>query len=286
VTLANSGEVERGHAQNKVTGIEGGSLQLARGDTRGGDFGLMKFDVMHASGRGLTEGFTFLRSDALWFCHDPETHELRAPLVSLLGPCAPGEWLGIGASIGEAVHDGGTGRTALRPFSLAAVFNPLGNGQSASYDAVRLLLHVGGEVEHIWTEGDGGQTHPRTGASLSFLLRTPSRNIELRGSAGYRLDPTTPRDGVFESDLRLAYNFLLGGVSVPRAPGVAAGVEKVHEPLYPWGFASLGLEGSYSYWARPENAYPEITAPFVSTEYPHTWQLLVTGTLGIQRLTF
>ncbi|WP_394827704.1 DUF4056 domain-containing protein [Pendulispora albinea] len=255
-------------------GAGGGSLTIVRGDTRGGDFGVLRLDMLHAPARGLMAGAAFFQADALWFCHDPETRELRAPLVSLLGPCAPGEWLGIGGAIGEALHDGGTGRTALRPIRLAGVVNPLGNGQSASYDAARLLLHVGGEVEHIWSEGLGSRTIPRTGASLSFLLRTPARRVELRGAAGYRLHPGTPRDGVFESDLRLAYHFLVGAAPTDQARSG------------PWGFASVGLEGSYSYWARPENAYPEIAAPFVSTSSPGTWQALVTATLGLQKLAF
>ena len=75
----------------------------------------MRFDVNHTPERGLIGAFALFRSDAVYFCHDPETHALRAPLISLLGPCAAGEWLGLGGSIGEAFHDGRTGRTALRP---------------------------------------------------------------------------------------------------------------------------------------------------------------------------
>ncbi len=272
--LSAAGGAQR--SADTTTGVEGGALQLVRGDTRGGDFELLKLGVLHSPSRGLMAGLSFFRSDALWFCHDPETRELRAPLLSLLGPCAPGEWLGLGGSLGEAIHDGRTGRTALRPISLAAVLNPLGNGQSASYDSARLLLHAGGEVEHVWSVDRGGRTIPRTGGSVSLLLRTPAEYFELRGAAGYRLDPAQPKDHVFESDLSVAYNFLLGGTSV-RGP---------YGRIDPWGLATLALEGSYTYWAVPENAYPELAAPFVSTEHPGTWQLLVTGTLGFEGLSF
>jgi hypothetical protein len=262
-----------GHATN---GVAAGALQLVRGDTRGGDFGLMKIAVMHAPDRGLMATFAFFRADALWFCHEPETREVRAPLVSLLGPCASGEWFGIGGSIGEAIHDGKTGRTALRPIALSAVLNPLGNGQSANYDAVRLLLHVGGGVEHVWTEDGGGRTIPRTGGNLSFLLRTASGNLGLHGAAGYRLDPAAPSDTAFESNLALGYDFLVGARNVA---GTSARMD-------PFGVVALELEGSYSYWTRPENAFPEIVAPFVSTEHRGSWQLLVTATLGLEGLSF
>ncbi|HEX3851588.1 MAG TPA: DUF4056 domain-containing protein, partial [Polyangiaceae bacterium] len=267
-----------GAARNldRATGVEGGALELVRGDTRGGDFELLKLAVLHSPSRGLMAGIGFFRSEALWFCHDPESRQLRAPLLSLLGPCAPGEWLGISGSLGEAIHDGRTGRTALRPVSLAAVLNPLRNGQSASYDTTRLLLHAGGAVEHVWSVDRGGRTIPRTGGSLSLLLRTPSEYLELRAAAGYRLNPAEPKDHVFESDLTGAYNFLLGGTHV----------EGPYGRIDPWGLATLALEGSYSYWARPENAYPEIAPPFVSVEHAGTWQLLVTGTLGFEGLSF
>jgi len=266
----------QGNGDGGVHGAGGGGLEIVRGDTRGGDFGLLKLDVMHAPTHGLMGGFTFFQADALWFCHDPETRELRPPLVSLLGPCAPGEWFGLGGAIGEAILDGEGGRSALRPIRLAGVLNPLGNGQSASYDAVRLLFHFGGSVEHLWSEDLAGRTIPRTGGSASLLLRSPSRQVELRGAAGYRLDPAKPRDGVFESDVRLSYNFIVGHSHRAGRPG----------ELVPFGLGSVGLRGSYSYWARPENAFPEIAAPFVSIDQPGTWQLLLTATLGLQKLTF
>jgi Protein of unknown function (DUF4056) len=258
------------------TGVGGGRLVMFRGDTRGGDFGLMQLDVMHTSARGLMGGVSFFRSEAMWLCHDPETNRVRAPLLSLLGPCAAGEWLGLSGALGEGLHDGATGRTALRPIRLGAVLNPLANGQSSSYDAIRLLFHVAGEVEHVWSEAGGGRTLPRAGPSLTFLARTPWRRLEARAAAGYRLDVAEPRDGVFESNLRFSYYFLLGGTPV-------AGAE---ERLDPWAIGALGVDGSYSYWARPENAYPEIAAPFVSTDHPGTWQLLVTATIGLESLTF
>jgi hypothetical protein len=260
----------------QTTGVASGGLQVVRGDSRGGDFGLMKLDVLHTPSRGLMTGLGFFRADAVWFCHDPETGGVRAPLLSLLGPCAGGEWLGVGGSLGEALHDGRTGRTALRPISLAAVLNPLGNGQSPSYDSQRLLLRSGAEVEHIWSAQRGGRTLPRALATLSWLLRTPSQHFELRGALGYRLDLAEVRDDVFESDLRLGYNFLLGGTA---ATGARARSD-------PWGLATLAVEGCYTYWARPENAYPEITAPFVSTDRAGTWQLLMTASLGFEGLSF
>jgi hypothetical protein len=260
----------------KPSGVGGGGLQIVRGDTRGGDFGLMQMAVLHTPSRGLMADLSFFRAEALWFCHDPETNSLHAPLVSLLGPCAPGEWLGLGGSLGEAVHDGGTGRTVLRPISLAAVLNPLANGESPSYDKTRLLVHGGGEVEHVWSSDRGGRTLPRVATGLSFLLRTPAQHWELHGAVGYRLDPGIPKDAVFESDLSFGYNFLLGGTSVPGRYG----------RLDPWGLASIALDGCYSYWTRPENAYPEVVAPFVSTEHRQTWQLLLAAKLGFESLSF
>ncbi len=269
-----------GHGSgDDTTGVGGGHVLLLRGDTRGGDFAILRMDAMHSAERGTMAGVSFFRSDALWFCHDPETGGIRPPLVSLLGPCGPGEWLGMSGALGEALHDGGTGRTALRPVALSGVLNPLRNGQSASYDARRLLLHVGGEVEHIWTEEGGARTLPRATSSLSFLLRNASRHLEARGDVGYRLDVAKPRDGVFESDLKLAYNFLLGGRTVTTS-------RDHQERLDPWALASIGVEGSYSYFARPANAYPEIAAPYVSTDRPGAYQVLLTGTIGLEALSF
>jgi hypothetical protein len=257
-------------------GVLGASLVGIRGDTRGGDFAVLRFDASHTARRGLVAGFSLLRSDALFFCRDPETRRLRAPLLSLLGPCAGGEWVGLGASIAEAFHDGRTGRTAIRPIAAYGVLDALGNGQSPSYDGIRLLLRGGGAVEHVWTESEGGVTIPRAGGNLIVLARTPGRAFELRGGAGYRLDPTTPRDAAFESHLALRWYFVLGGArSAPLADAVD-----------PWGVGSLGLEGAYSFWTRPAHSFADTTAPFVSADQPATWQLLVTTTLGFEGLTF
>jgi hypothetical protein len=257
-------------------GAVGGGLVGIRGDTRGGDFSVVRLDVNHGAERGLSAGFALLRSDAVYFCRDPDSHALRAPLLSLLGPCVGGEWFGIGGSIGEAFHDGRTGRTAMRPVSLYGVLDALGNGQSQSYDGVRLLLRGGGAVEHVWTELEGPTTIPRAGGNAIVLVRTPGRSLEAYGGAGYRLDPTAPRDAAFESNLALRWYFLLGG---NRSVRLADGVD-------PWGVGSLGLEGGYSFWTRPAHSYAELAAPFVSAEHSGTWQLLVTATLGFEGLTF
>jgi len=257
-------------------GVGGGSLVAVRGDTRGGDFSLMHFGVGHAAERGLIGSFALIKADTVFFCHDPETHALRVPLLSLLGPCSPGEWLGVGGSIGEGFHDGDTGRTALRPISAYGVLDVLGNGQSASYDGLRLLLRGGAAVEHVWTAAAGGTTIPRAASSALFLARTPGRSLEATAAAGYRLDMTTPRDAAFESDVTLRWYFLLGGN--PSA--------KLNEGVDPWGVASLGLDGSYSFWTRPAHSYADLTAPFVSAVQSGTWQLLLTATLGFEGLVY
>lgn len=257
-------------------GVVGGSLLPLHGDTRGGDFALMRLDVNHTSERGLSAGVAFFRSDALYFCHDRERGTLRAPLLTLLGPCARGEWLGIGGSIAEAFHDGRSGRTALRPVSLHGVLDAFGNGQSPSYDGLRLLLRAGGAVEHVWTEGEGGVTIPRASANAMFLARTVGRSLELRGATGYRLDPAAPHDAAFESTVAVRWYFLLGGDR--SAPAVDA--------VDPWGVGSLGIEGSHSFFTRPAHSYADIALPFVSAEQSGTWQLLFTVTVGFEGLTF
>jgi hypothetical protein len=235
----------------------------------------VRFDVSHTAERGPIAGFSLLRSDALYFCRDPETRRLRAPLLSLLGPCARGEWLGIGGSLGEAFHDGKTGRTALRPDGVYGVLDALGNGQSPSYDGLRLLVRAGGAVEHVWTQLEGGATMPRAGGNAVFLARTPNRSLEAYAAAGYRLDPSTPRDAAFESNASLRWYFLLGG---NRSARLADGID-------PWGVGSLGVEGGYSYWSRPQHSYADVATPFVSAERSGTWQLLLTVTLGFEGLT-
>ena len=267
--------------RGKPSGAVGGGLQIVRGDSRGGDFGLMQVAVLHSESRGLMAGLSFFHSQALWFCHDPETAGLRAPLVSLLGPCAPSAmWLGLLVRRLKQVGEPSPAATACRyacPISLAAVLNPLANVLNRrSYDKARLLLHGGGEVEHVWSSDRGARTLPRVATGLSFLLRTPAQHWELHGATAYRLDPGIPKDAVFESDLSFGYNFLLGGTSFPGRYG----------RLDPWGLASLALEGCYSYWTRPENAYPEVVAPFVSTEHRQTWQLLLAAKLGFESLSF
>lgn len=257
-------------------GSGGGSVTIVRADTRGGDFSLLPFEVLHSSERGLVVALALLRTEALYFCRDPDRHAVGPPLVSMLGPCTPHEWLGVGGSLAEALHDGATGRTAVRPISVAAVINPLANGQAPSYDALRLLVRPEAAVEHVWTADSGGTTIPRAGGTLSLQVRTLGMHLEARGAAGYHLDPLEPRDASFESNVRLRYYFLAGGSTV--APSV--------ERIEPWGVASLGVEGSYAYWARPEHAYPEIAAPFVSALVPTSWQLLATATLGFEDLTF
>ena len=257
-------------------GVFGGSILPLHGDTRGGDFAMMRLDVNHTSERGISTGVAFFRTDALYFCHDRETGALRAPLLSVLGPCARGEWLGIGGAIGEAFHDGRTGRTALRPLSLYGVLDAFGNGQSPSYDGLRLLLRAGGAMEHIWTDSEGGVTIPRASANVLFLARTPGRSLEAHAATGYRVDPTMTHDAAFESNAGFRWYFLLGGDRTANLP----------DAIDPWGVGSLGLEGGYSYWTRPLHSYADIAAPFVSAEHSGTWQVLVTATLGFEGLTF
>jgi hypothetical protein len=156
------------------------------------------------------------------------------------------------------------------------VLDVFGNGQSPSYDGLRLLVRGGGAIEHVWSELEGGVTIPRTGGNALFLARTPGRSVEVYGATGYRLDPTTPRDAAFESKVGLRWYFLLGG---NRAATLADGVD-------PWGVGSLGLEGSHSFWTRPAHSYAELASPFVSAEQSVTWQVLVTATLGFEGLTF
>jgi hypothetical protein len=256
--------------------VLGGSLAALVGDTRGGDFGFARFDVQHTSERGLIAGFSLFRSDAAYFCRDPDMGTYRPPFVSLLGPCTRGEWIGIGGSLGEGFHDGGTGRTALRPISAYAVLNPLGNGQSPSYERVRLLVRGGGAVEHVWTELEGGVTVPRVGGGVVLLARTMGSRLEARGTVDCGVDPAVPQDTAFQSSAALRWNFLLGGTATE---GPVDGVD-------PWGVASIGLAGGYSYWGRPLHAFPDITTPFVSDERTGTWQLLLTGTLGFEGLSF
>jgi len=263
-------------AGDRFRGVGGGALTAVHGDTRGGDFGFARFGLGYTSERGLVSSFSLFRSDALYFCRDPETKSVRPPLVSLLGPCSPGEWLGFGGAVGEGFHDGSTGRTAVRPVALHGVLNLLGNGQAASYDRVRLLVRGGGAVEHVWTAQEGGVTLPRLAGGALLLARAASGHIEARGAAGYRIDPTRTRDTAFESAAALRWYFLLGGHESAKA---ADGVD-------PWGVASLGVVGSYSYWTRPAHAYPDLAPAWVSATRSDTWQVLLTATLGFEGLTF
>lgn len=257
-------------------GAGGGSLVGVLGDTRGGDFAALRFDVNHTRERGVIAGFSLYRSDAVYFCHDAETKKLRAPLVSLLGPCAPGEWLGLGATIAEAFHDGRTGRTAIRPIGVYGVLNVLGNGQSPSYDGLRVLLRGGASFEHVWTEVERATSIPRTGGGVVIVTRTPKRWFEARGMATYRIDPSATHDVAFESRVGLRWYFLLGGRD---AAGRADGID-------PWGVGSLGLESGYSHFTRPLHAFPDGGLPLVATDRQGTWQLLLTATLGFEGLTF
>ena len=257
-------------------GAFGGSFVGVLGDTRGGDFTLLRFDANHTGERGLVAGIGLFRSDAVYFCHDPETKKRRAPLVSLLGPCSPGEWFGVGGSFAEALHDGRSGRTAIRPIGGYGVLNLLGNGQSPTYDGFRLLLRGGAAVEHVWTQAERARTIPRTGGSLVVLARTPQRTFEVRGMASYRLDPTSPKDAAFESRAGFRWYFVLGG----RPP------ERHKDGEDPWGVGSLGVESGYSHWTRPLHAFPDGGLPFVATNREGTWQVLVTATLGFEGLTF
>lgn len=257
-------------------GAAGGSIVGVLGDTRGGDFSLLRFDANHTIERGLIAGVGLFRSDAVYFCHDPETKRRHAPLVSLLGPCSSGEWLGLGGSFAEAFHDGRTGRTAIRPIGAYGVLNLLGNGQSPTYDGFRILLRAGASFEHVWTQAERAKTIPRTGGNLVLLARTAQRTFEVRGMAGYRVDPSSPKDGSFESRAAFRWYLVLGG----KPP------EGRKDGEDPWGVGSLGLESGYSHWSRPLHAFPDGGLPFVATDREGTWQVVVTATLGFEGLTF
>ncbi len=94
--------------------------------------------------------------------------------------------------------------------------------------------------------------------------------------AGYRIDPSSPKDAAFESRAAFRWYFVLGG----KAP------EGHKDGEDPWGVGSLGLESGYSHWTRPLHAFPDGGLPFVATDREGTWQVVVTATLGFEGLTF
>lgn len=280
--LEGMGGVFADPAEHGAKGIGGGSLTAIVGDTRGGDFHFASFGVGNTDERGIVSSFALFRADAVYFCHDPETSKLRAPFVSLLGPCSPGEILGIGGNVGEAFHDGRTGRTALRPVALHGVLNVLGNGQSASYDRVRFLLRGGGAVEHVWSTRENGLTIPRVGGKAVVMARSPGGRIEARGMTEYRIDPSTPDDAALESSATLRFYFLLGGKETRSRGGEPRPVDGID----PWGIGSVGVTSGFSWWSRPLHAFPDPSIPFVSTERKESFQLLLTATLGFEGLSF
>lgn len=274
--LSGSGGVFADPAEHGAKGIGGGSLTAFVGDTRGGDFSFARFDIGNTDERGIVAGFSLLRADAVYFCRDPETHKVRPPFVSLLGPCSPGEIFGIGGNVAEGFHDGSTGRTALRPVALYGVFNVLGNGHSASYDRVRFLLRGGGAVEHVWSTAENGKTIPRVGGKAIVMARTAGGRIEARGMSEYRVDPGDTGDVALESSASLRWYFLLGG---HETKGPIDGID-------PWGIGSLGVTSGFSWWTRPVHAFPDASIPFVSSERRASFQLLLTATLGFEGLSF
>lgn len=274
--LEGMGGVFADPAEHSAKGIGGGSLTAVVGDTRGGDFHFANFNVGNTDERGIVSGFSLFRADAVYFCHDPETNKLRPPFVSLLGPCSPGEILGIGGNVGEAFHDGRTGRTALRPVALHGVLNVLGNGQSASYDRVRFLVRGGGAVEHVWSTQEKGLTIPRVGGKAIVMARSAGGRVEAKGMTEYRIDPATPDDAALESSATLRWYFLLGG---KETKGPIDGID-------PWGIGSVGVTSGFSWWSRPLHAFPDPSIPFVSTERKQSFQLLLTATLGFEGLSF
>ena len=274
--LSGSGGAFADPAEHGAKGIGGGGLTGVVGDTRGGDFAFARFDVGNTDERGIVAGFSLMRADAVYFCHDPETNKLRPPFLSLLGPCAPGEILGIGGNVAEGFHDGRTGRTALRPVALYGVLNVLGNGQSASYDRVRFLLRGGGAVEHVWSTAENGKTIPRVGGKAIVMGRAFGGRLEARGMSEYRIDPAHAEDVALESSASLRWWFLLGG---HETKGPIDGID-------PWGIGSLGVTSGFSWWTRPVHAFPDASIPFVSTERRESFQLLLTATLGFEGLAF
>ena len=276
VQLDAQGGVLGGPLDRNPRGAGGGSLTGVAADTRSGDFAFARFDLGGSAERGLIAGFSLFRTSAVWFCHDPETDRMRAPLVSLLGPCRGGELLGIGGNVFEGLHDGRTGRTALRPIALWGVLNPLRNGQSPSYERMRILLRAGGDVEHFWTEAEHATTVGRVGGGAVLLARSPSGRFEASGASHYLIAPGDTEDAVLQTHAALRYNFLL---SNHPAKGSAESVD-------PWGVASLGIVGAHAYASRPLHAFPDAEAPFISAEHRSTWQFLLTASVGFEGLAF
>ncbi len=99
-----------------------------RGDTRGGDFAIAPGgrDALGAE-RGTMAGSQLLPlRRALVLPRRPETGGGRPAAGVAPRPVRSGRVARARAArMGEALHDGGTGRTALRPMALSAVVNPL-----------------------------------------------------------------------------------------------------------------------------------------------------------------
>lgn len=276
VELSAQGGLGSDTGRRDLRGLGGGALTGVIGDTRGGDFEFARFHAGATRERGFIAGVSLFRSDAVYFCHDLEDDSLRAPLVSLLGPCRGGERFGLGGSMAEGFHDGRTGRTALRPLGAYGVWNVLGNGQSASYDHARLLVRGGGAIEHVWSDAEKGVTIPRVGGKAIAMARSTGGRVEARGAVEYRIDPAKPEDAALESTATVRAYFLLGG----REPSGSV------DAVDPWAVASIGLTSGVAYWSRPLHAFPDPAAPFVSAEARTSFQLLLTATLGFEDLVF
>ena len=255
-------------------GVVGGTLMGIRGDTRGGDFALVRLDVNHTPRARLDGRVRIFESDASASAATRDESRASPAAVSLLGPCAAANGSGSEARSERPSTTVAPAARRYGPIALYGVLNPLGNGQSPSYDGAAPPAARRRRIEHVGPSSRG-RHDPAPRRQRDLPARTPRRSLEAYGGAGYRVDPTTPA-----TPLRVERRFAGTSCSVATASAPLA------DAVDPWGVGSHRPRGRLLVLDAAAHSYAELAPPFVSAVHSGTWQLLADPHARLRRPTF
>lgn len=237
----------------------------------GGDLSIIRFaSAYQPGGQGLVHHFTGIQAEHLFFCTERGEGRVHPPLAAWFQSCEPRGFFGIGGTLAQVQHDGGTGRWALRPIEGHVSFSLLDDAFSADFLRRHLILSTGLSVE----------TARRPQGPANFSVRA---NAQLRGHLA-------SEDQLWQADLHL---LLRQDVTDFEDLGAEAGLSLVRRFTHgaepgrpPWGTTTLGVELAATRWTQPLAALDDHLLPLTPTDTQDSLRAVLTLGFSFGRWVF
>lgn len=250
-----------------------GGLEVvgARSEGIGGDLSVIRFTTAYDPGpRGLVAHFTGIQADHLFFCTERGGERVHPPIAAWFQTCEPRGFFGVGGTLAQFQHDGGTGRWAMRPVEAHVSFSLLDDAFDPAFERRHLILSTGLSVENATRPDLEPNFSVRANAQLRGLLESEDRLWQARLHLGFRQDVLDRADYASEAGLSLLRRFVLR--------------DEAERPI--WGVTTVGLELAATRWTQPEAALDDHLLPLTPTDRQDSLRGLLTVGFSFERWVF